>query len=302
MNEDNGENVTALVTDEPKVNSSTAWAIVAGLAVVSATFLIYMWMTTFSGEPDATPATDAAEQSSAPETAEPNEASSVAEPAAPDGGATGGVAPAEPEVAEDAAEGSAAAQLTPEQEAFLLDLQRREAGDVMALGDVDAPVVLIEYSDFRCPYCAQWATQVKPELQSYLDDGTLRIEYHDLALLGPESVNAAVGARAAGEQGKYWEFHDALFAATAAGDHPDMPADKLIEMATEIGIPDLAAFEASLDSADLIKAVEDETTAARELGITSTPTFLVNTAIVQGAQPADVFTGAIEAEAAKVAG
>ncbi len=298
MNEDNGENVTALATDEPKVNSSTAWAIVAGLAVVSATFLIYMWITTASGEPDATPATDAAE---------PNEASSVAEPAAPDGGSTDGgaaddTAPTEPEVAEDAAEQSAAAQLTPEQEAFLLDLQRREAGDVMALGDVDAPVVLIEYSDFRCPYCAQWATQVKPELQSYLDDGTLRIEYHDLALLGPESLNAAVGARAAGEQGKYWEFHDALFAATAAGDHPDMPADKLIEMATQVGIPDLAAFEASLDSADLIKAVEDETAAARELGITSTPTFLVNTAIVQGAQPADVFTGAIEAEAAKVAG
>lgn len=287
----------------PKSNSSTVWAIVAGLAVVAATFLIYMFMTTSSSVPDAAPGTDASEQSaqasSSAETAPPSEASSVAEP-----GATDSPAPVDPEasdeeVADDAAQQSAAPELTPEQEAFLLDLQRRDADDVMALGEVDAPVVLIEYSDFRCPYCAQWATQVKPELQSYLDDGTLRIEYHDLALLGPESADAAVAARAAGEQGKYWEYHDALFAATAAGDHPDMPADKLIEMATEVGVPDLEAFEAGLESAELIKAVEDETAAARELGITSTPTFLVNTAIVQGAQPADVFTATVESEAEK---
>lgn len=282
--------------ESPRSSSSTAWAIVAGLAVVAVTFLIFMWM--MSPNPDegsprdetavATPAT--------PETAPSDEASSVAET-----GATDSPAPADPEVADDAAQQSAAQELTPEQEAFLLDLQRRDADDVMALGEVDAPVVIIEYSDFRCPFCAQWATEVKPELQNFLDDGTLRIEYHDLALLGPESANAAVAARAAGQQGKYWEYHDALFAATAAGDHPDMPADKLIDVATEVGVPDLEAFEAGLTSAELIKAVEDETAAARELGITSTPTFLINTAIVQGAQPADVFIATVGSEAKKAA-
>jgi len=272
-------------------NSSTAWAIVAGLAVVSATFLIYMFITTSSSEPDAATVTDAVAASA--QSSEGETAPASAAPADPEASNDG--------VDDDTAQQSAAQELTPEQEAFLLDLQRRDADDVMALGDVDAPVVIIEYSDFRCPYCAQWATEVKPELQSYLDDGTLRIEYHDLALLGPESADAAVAARAAGEQGKYWEFHDALFAATAAGEHPDMPANKFIEMATEVGVPDLDAFEADLDSAELLQAVEDETAEARELGITSTPTFLINTAIVQGAQPADVFTSTIESEAEKAA-
>lgn len=254
--------------------SSTAWVIVAGLAVAAATLLIYLFLSTSSSEPDAAPTPDAAEPS-----AEATDDASQDPP-------------------QDAtAQSSAARELTPEQEAFLLDLQRRDADDVMALGDVDAPVVLIDYSDFRCSYCAAWAINVKPELQSYLDDGTLRIEYHDLALLGPESAAAAVAARAAGEQGKYWEYHDALFAATAAGEHPDMPTDKLIEMATEIGVPDLDAFEAGLESAEFSKAVEAQTATARELGITSTPTFLINTAIVQGAQSAEVFIAAVESQA-----
>lgn len=284
MSEDTGETTRATATQGSTSNSSAAWAVVAGLAVVAATFLIFVYLTN-SEDPAQSPLRG--EES-------PATSSTTVAPAT--------TADDDPQAADDTAQQSAAQGLTAEQEAFLLDLQRRDADDVMALGDVDAPVVLIEYSDFRCPFCAQWATEVKPELQSYLDDGTLRIEYHDVALLGPESVNAAVGARAAGEQGKYWEFHDALFAETAAGDHPDMPADKLIELATEVGIPDLEMFEERLGSADLIKAVEDETASARELGISSTPTFIVNTAIVQGAQPTDVFTATVKSEAAKATG
>lgn len=296
------ESGTTKTAQTPASKSSVAWAVVAGLIVVAVTFLIYVWMT--SSDPDEGASDESAAGAATAGVTPSEEMSSVAESETGAGDTPAPAttpAPADPEVAGDAAQQSASQELTPEQEAFLLDLQRRDADDVMALGEVDAPVVLIEYSDFRCPFCARWATDVKPEMQPYLDDGTLRIEYHDLALLGPESASAAVAARAAGEQGKYWEFHDALFAATSAGDHPDMPADKLVEMATEVGVPDIAAFEAGLTSPDLIQAVEAETASARELGITSTPTFLINTAIVQGAQPANVFIETVESEAEKAA-
>lgn len=277
--------------------ASTAWAIATSVVALAIAFLIYTWMT--QDDSDGESATRA--------TSRPTASSSTAETdSAVAGGSDESSADAtqtEPVTADDAAqdeaEQSAAGQLTPEQEAFLLDLQRREEGDVMALGEVDAPVVLIEYADYRCPYCAKWATEVKPELQGYLDDGTLRLEYRDIAILGDASVNASTAARAAGEQGRYWEYHDALVAKTAAGDDPDLASEKLLELAEQAGVPDLDQFEQDLASSELRGAVAQETDTARELGIASTPTFIINTSPVQGAQPVAVFEEIIKSEAAK---
>ncbi|MGC1208841.1 MAG: hypothetical protein WA880_12880 [Ornithinimicrobium sp.] len=75
--------------------------------------------------------------------------------------------------------------------------------------------------------------------QDPIEDGTLLIEYRDIATLGDDSLNASIGARAAGEQGLYWEYHAALVEETANGDHPTMPTDKLLELAEQVGVPNL---------------------------------------------------------------
>ena len=91
---------------------------------------------------------------------------------------------------------------------------RLEAGDPMAIGAIDAPVVLSEWVDFRCPFCAVFSRDVLPQLvQEYVDAGKVRIEVHDVAFFGDESLRAAVAARAAGEQGKYFEFLGAVYEA-----------------------------------------------------------------------------------------
>ena len=194
-----------------------------------------------------------------------------------------------------AADEQAAAQEQEAREA-LLALARRADGDYAAIGEVDAPLVLIEYADFRCPFCGAFSRETMPLLiDEYVDEGLLRIEWRDLPVFGEESFNAAVAARAAGEQGRYWEYHEAVFATEAPG-HQALPRERLLELAAEAGVPDLAAFEAALDDPELIQAVTRDAQEAQALGIMSTPTFIVGQEPVVGAQPADAFRQVIEAE------
>ena len=173
-------------------------------------------------------------------------------------------------------------------------LPRRQEDDPRALGRVDAPVVLIDWSDFRCPFCAHWSTTTFTELKPYIDSGSLRVEFRDLVLFGEESQLAAVASRAAGAQGKFWEFSDALFSAAPASGHPTITEEDVIEFARQAGVPDLARFAADLSDPALAAAVEAETTEAQSLGISGTPFFLVNTTPISGAQPLDTFIATIE--------
>lgn len=182
-----------------------------------------------------------------------------------------------------------------------LDLSRRLEGDPAALGDVDAPVVIVEYADYRCPFCGVFARDTLPTLvEEYVDAGTVRIEWRDLPVFGEESVNAAVAARAAGAQGLFWEYSKAIFAGAPERGHPELPRERLIELATEIGVPDLDRFIADLDSADHLAVVNADQAEAQQLGISSTPIFVVNESPISGAQPLDVFRQVIDAELAKV--
>ncbi|HSN43678.1 MAG TPA: thioredoxin domain-containing protein [Propionibacteriaceae bacterium] len=191
---------------------------------------------------------------------------------------------------------SPSAAQTPDQEVLdvMLRLPRRIEGDALAEGAVDAPVILIEWSDFRCPFCAVWATTTRPALQPYIDSGSLRVEYRDLVLFGDESTKAALGARAAGEQGKFWEFYDALFAAAPTSGHPTVTDAIVLKHATEAGVGDLAQFTKDYASAELKAAVEKDTAEARSLGITGPPFFLINTTTINGAQPTANFIALIE--------
>ncbi|HNV10809.1 MAG TPA: thioredoxin domain-containing protein [Propionibacteriaceae bacterium] len=190
----------------------------------------------------------------------------------------------------------ASAPATPDQEVLDLmnSIPRRIEGDPLAQGAVDAPVVLVEWSDFRCPFCAVWATTTRPALQPYIDSGSLRVEYRDLVLFGDESTKAALGARAAAEQGKFWEYYEAFFAAAPTSGHPTVTDAIVLKHATEAGVADLAQFKKDYASAELKAAIEADTTQARSIGLSGTPFFLVNTTTIDGAQPTENFIAIIE--------
>ncbi|MGO1385084.1 MAG: DsbA family protein [Arachnia sp.] len=188
----------------------------------------------------------------------------------------------------------------PERDAFLLDLPRRTEGDPLAKGDVDAEIVMTEWSDFRCPFCSVFAEDTLPLLQPLVDDGTLRIEFRDLAIFGDDSINAAAGARAAGEQGLFWEFSDALFVSLPNQGHPPVGDDVVTAIAEQVGVPDMDAFQAAYASSETREAVAADSAEAQGFGISGTPAFLVGTELISGAQPLEVFEQVIAQEIAKL--
>jgi protein-disulfide isomerase len=167
-----------------------------------------------------------------------------------------------------------------------------------ALGVKDAPVTIIEYTDLQCPFCARFSTQTFPELQKkYIDTGKVRFVARDLPLtFHAQAVPAAVAARCAGDQGKYWEYRERLFAGQK--ELSDTLYDKL---ATEMNL-DAKKFAACRASPQYKTAAEADRTAANAMGITGTPTFLVGTVTngtfsgerVTGAQPLSAFEAKIE--------
>ncbi len=191
-------------------------------------------------------------------------------------------------------ESSDATAAQSQQQGIGVDLARRDADDPRAKGDVDAPVVLVEYEDFRCPFCGVHARDTQPELQKYVDDGTLRIEFRDLAIFGKQSTRAAAASRAAAAQGKFWEFHDAVYADAPDRGHADLPDSTLIDYAKQIGVQDLGQFKTDMNSDATAAAIQDDAQEAYGIGASSTPLFLVNDEPILGAQPAAVFIEKIE--------
>lgn len=173
-------------------------------------------------------------------------------------------------------------------------LARRQVDDPMAKGEADAPVVLIAYSDFQCPFCGKWARDTAPALEEqYVTDGTLRIEWRDFPYLGPESTLAAHAARAAAEQDRFWQFHDALYVDQPAPNSGEVTEERLVEVAREVGL-DVDRFRRDLGSQSIADAVQADFTEGQSIGVTGTPAFLVNGRPVMGAQPVDVFRQLID--------
>lgn len=186
---------------------------------------------------------------------------------------------------------------TGSEESWTAPLEERGAGGPYSLGEEDAPVVMLMYSEFQCPYCREFATTTMPELMPYVEDGTLRVQWRDFPYLGPESSLAALGGRTAAEQGKFWEFHDELFAREHSPNTGAFTEESLAEMAEAAGL-DRATFEASLNSAEQQEEMVNDQEEGVALGVAGTPSFLVNGIPIRGAQPTEVFIRAIEDAAA----
>jgi protein-disulfide isomerase len=126
-------------------------------------------------------------------------------------------------------------------------------------------------------------------VERYVESGTLRLEWRDFPYLGQESVTAALAARAAQDQGKFWEYHDLLYENQSGG----FSEERLIELAREAGL-DVERFEEDLASGRFEQAVAEDFREGQQMGITGTPTFVINGRVLAGMQPLEVFESAIE--------
>jgi len=135
-------------------------------------------------------------------------------------------------------------------------------------GDAAAPVTIVEFADYQCPYCAQ----EEPILQRLLRDyeSRIRLVFHDYPVGHPHSMELAQAARCAGEQGGFWAMHDFLFKRAETVD-----IGRLAQYASSLGL-DGEALDACVKSGRYRKSVEADAAAAQKAGVRGTPTFFVN--------------------------
>jgi len=161
------------------------------------------------------------------------------------------------------------------------------------LGLKGAPVSIVEFSDFQCSFCRKFWANTLPQLkESYIKTGQVRFSYRHFAVLGKFSEQAAQAAECAGEQEKFWEYHDRLFANQGGLAFTD---SKLKQYAHELKL-NAPIFGRCVDSRRYREKVERETAVAASLGARGTPTFFVNSRLLVGAQPFEVFRTVIEEE------
>lgn len=148
--------------------------------------------------------------------------------------------------------------------------------DGRVLGDTSAPVIITAWEDFQCPVCKVASMGAMQEIiKEYVDTGKAQLHYRYFSFLGDESVRAAEAAEAAAAQGKFWEYHDALFTYQGAENSGAFSDERLIKLAQLVGL-DVPAFETSLDSGEYEGVVKAELAEGEERGVSGTPTFFVN--------------------------
>jgi len=183
-----------------------------------------------------------------------------------------------------------------------LDVQLSEVVDISVdddaiKGNPGAPVTIIEFSDYECPFCGRHVQDTLSKIMTeYVDTGKVRIVFRDYPLsFHQKAQKAAEAAECAGEQGKYWEMHDILFANQEA-----LEIDDLKGYAAEIGL-NTADFDACLDSGIMADEVAKDMADGQAAGVQGTPASFINGKLISGAFPFEEFQKIIEEELAKVA-
>lgn len=179
--------------------------------------------------------------------------------------------------------------------------ESRDPEELLAAGPADAPVVLVVFSDYQCPFCAQWSHETLPVLMQHAQDGDLRIEWRDINLFGEASVRASQASYAAALQDGFWEYHDALFPQGQIRSESELSEEALFDLARDQGL-DGEQFAADFHDSDTAAQVDDNAQLGLDLGAYSTPTFLLGGEPIVGAQPTEVFTAAFESALAAAEG
>jgi protein-disulfide isomerase len=159
------------------------------------------------------------------------------------------------------------------------------------LGAPDAPITIIEFSDFKCPYCGRF---VKETLEPLMADfeGKIKLVFRDYPILGQASVLGALAGSCAQDQGHFWEFHDLMFA-----DQANLTREVFVQYATDLDM-DVETFSKCFDEQQHMTEIQADYVYAQNLGATGTPAFFVNGRFVSGAQPYQVFADVINQELA----
>lgn len=167
---------------------------------------------------------------------------------------------------------------------------RAELGyEIPMLGAPDAPIIVTAFADFRCPHCANFVNEVKPHLQEqYIDTGIMRFGFFNLPILGPESLNAAIAATCAHEQDQFWTFHDRVYQVSYEEGTEAIDSERVQAIASELNL-DQAQFAACVDEARYLAAIEADIQLARDIDVRSTPTFVINGAVVRGNRPIELW-------------
>lgn len=153
--------------------------------------------------------------------------------------------------------------------------------DGRVIGSPDAPVHLIEYGDYQCPACSTFSQSTFPALLSdYIATGKVSFEFRDLAFLGKDSVTAAEAAACSIDQDGYWLYHDTIYANHYGENLGNLSKSRLVEMAKLSGL-DEKKISSCLDAGTTSADVQSMHQEATQLGLTSTPSFVLNGTVVQ---------------------
>lgn len=167
------------------------------------------------------------------------------------------------------------------------------------LGNADAPVTILEFSDYQCPYCRQYVRQTLPKiLATYVETGQVRYLFKDFPLEShPNAQKAAEAARCAGVQGAYWAMHGRLFDAQRewAQRGQEEALEKFVRYAEELGL-DATSFRDCLESGESGEQIRQDLWEGQQAGVRGTPSFLINGQLLAGAYPFETFQQMIEAE------
>jgi protein-disulfide isomerase len=190
------------------------------------------------------------------------------------------------------------------EEFFIPELEQPQLASGAAVGNSDAPVTIVDYSDFGCGHCADFSRTTGKELfATYVEQGDVYFEFKSVGgLLGSTaSVQAAEAAYCAADQEVFWPYHDLIFANQAVL-FADRQADlaQPLKMLAEILEMDLDEFEDCFDSGKYRERVQQDEVDARTAGVTGTPSFSVNGRFLQGNQPLASFQEIIEQELALI--
>lgn len=168
-------------------------------------------------------------------------------------------------------------------------------GNYPVLGNANAKVTVIEFADFRCPFCEQWFQTVEPNLmKDYVNTGKVKFAFRNYAFLGPASTLAAEAGECANDQGKFWAFHDYMYQHQPDESDTSMYTnDNLTQIAGNLGM-DTSQFSSCLSSKDASNKAAKDLSDGQTAGVTGTPTTFINGVAIVGAVPYSQIKAAID--------